>query len=188
MIEDVIIISAAKQDLMVSDEFWQSATFEEMEAKVKAAYDYSPRVGTKYIREMMFKIKAATTLSDIRKLSDIISQRYGIVCFQIAIYREMNEARLLFLWINLETRKMCYLNDSDQKKLSVTILRHLNLPRPKAAEEWLRMFLLETWQETPEEFDVALDWLDHAGATAPVYTVLRDSLVYSRRVCQNLSK
>lgn len=35
MIEDVIIISAAKQDLMVSDEFWQSATYEEMEAKVK---------------------------------------------------------------------------------------------------------------------------------------------------------
>jgi len=191
MIENVIKITAATENLQPTPEYWQSSTFADMEARVKAAYahhDFVFRLGTKCIREMTFKIKADTTLLALQKLCDVIHERYGISCFQIAIYRAINEARLLFLWVNLEDCKMRYLNDSDQKKLSVTILRHLNLPRPKVTDEWLRIFLQETWEESPEDFTVALDWLDHAGATAPIYTVLRDSLVYASRVCQKLSK
>lgn len=194
MIEDVIKITSANTDLPrhPKSEYWQSATYGTMNAKVKAAvdqrYGWLPRPTSKYIREITFKIKGDTTLEAVQKLCQLIHERYRLYCFQIAFDRLVNEVHLLFLWMHFDDCKIIYLNDSDQKKLSVTILRHLNLPRPLAADGWLRMFLLETWQENPEAYDKALDWLDHAHATAPIYTILRDSLVYAQRVSKGLSK
>lgn len=193
MKESIIQFEDAQSDLDMSQpEHWSSVTFAEMRnhliSVIEQIEKYKPRSHRKLIRKGSFLIKKSTTLDSIKQLGRDIEKKYGIHSFQAVINRSTNTAEMLFSWVNEETAEMYVLNHADLKKLSVLILRHLNLPRPAAASMWVRYFLTEAYEEDPEIFQRQIGELVHWGLDKESYEILHDSLSYADMVCRGLLK
>jgi len=193
MKESIILFEDAQSDLdMGLPEHWASASYEEMRNHLVSVIEqiekFKPRSHRKLIRKGSFLIKKSTTIDSMKQLGKDIETKYGIHCFQAVINRETNTAEMLFSWVNEETAGMYVLNQADLKKLSVLILRHLNLPRPAAAKMWVRYFLTEAFEEDSEIFQRQIRELAHWGLDKESYEILHDSLSYADMVCRGLLK
>ena len=193
MKESIILFEDAQSDLdMGLPEHWASASYEEMRNHLVTVIEqiekFKPRSHRKLIRKGHFLIKKSTTLDSLKQLGKDIKTKYGINCFQAVINRDTNIAEMLFSWVNEETAGMYVLNQADLKKLSVLILRHLNLPRPAAANMWVRYFLTDAFEEDPEIFQRQIRELAHWGLDKESYEILHDSLSYADMVCRGLLK
>lgn len=191
MIEDVFTISNSKSSLAQTPEFWQDATYEEKFSEatklVAEKNGFTPRANTKMIREVSFLVKASTTVSQLRSLGCLLREKFKIDCFQISINREDSLAHMLFTWLD-EEGKCIALNWLDQTKLSVMVLRVLNLPRPQSVNMWRRYFLLDAFEEDPRIFKNQLDALYHGEAEKLNLPFLRDVMLYAEAMCKGQLK
>lgn len=191
MIENVFTIGNSKEDLAESPEFWQNAGYDEklLEATsfVTEKNGFAPRANTKIIREISFPIKASTTISQLRYLAGLLKEKFKINCFQISIDRHNGMAHLLFTWIDNEG-KCVVLNWLDQTKLSVMVLRVLNLPRPHSVNMWMRYFLLDAFEDDPLIFKRQLDALYHGEIEKFNLPFLRDVMLYAEAMCKGQLK
>lgn len=193
MKESIIQFEDAQGDLDMSlSEHWSSIAYMDMRNHLVTVIEqiekFKPRSHRKLIRKGSFLIKKSTTIDSLQQLGKDIEKKYGIHCFQAVINRDTNTAEMLFSWVNEETAGMYILNQADLKKLSVLILRHLNLPRPAAAKMWVRYFLTEAFEEDPEIFQRQIRELAHWGLDKESYEILHDSLSYADMVCRGLLK
>jgi len=192
MKESIINFEDSQCDLPRFNEEWHSSDYSSMKkhliALIESIKKYKPRSHSMPIRKGTFLIKKSTTVDALIKLGKEIDEKFGIHCFQVAIDREHNTALMLFSWVNEATAEMYVLNHTDLKKLSVLILRHLNLPRPDFAELWVRYFLIDAYEEDPDIFRRQMQALSHWNLDKESYEILYDSLSYSNLVCQGLVK
>lgn len=193
MKESIIQFEDAQGDLDMSlSEHWFSIAYMDMRNHLVTVIEhiekFKPRSHRKLIRKGSFLIKKSTTIDSLKQLGKDIEKKYGIHCFQAVINRDTNTAEMLFSWVNEETAGMYVLNQADLKKLSVLILRHLNLPRPAAAKMWVRYFLSQAFEEDSEIFQRQIRELAHWGLDKESYEILHDSLSYADMVCRGLLK
>lgn len=192
MIENVFTINDfRKEGLEKAPEYWQSADFEEVMSKavgrVVAGRGYEPHPNMKLIRELSFMVKSVTTVSQLRLLADKIKTKYNIDCFQISIDRENSTAHMLFDYLD-DNGKIISINWLQQIKMSVMILRTLNLPRPKSVREWLRYFVTDSYEDDPQIFQKQMDALEHGDIKKINMPFLRDVLLYAEAMCKGQAK
>lgn len=187
MLDEVLKIKKRDTDLVRCPEYWESSSFEEkrrvMEEKFLECKNYPIHQNVKLFREMTFMVKASVSIGKVRKLCDIIRQRYKLECFQISIDREMCEAHLLFVWAD-ESLKSIVLQDCDLRKLSVLVLRYLNLPRPKSMKTFVKFFLKDAYELDTDVFSNQLDLLSHARIPGINYSLVADALTYAEYMCK----
>ena len=191
MIENVFTITNSTGNLVRTPEFWQKSGYDEKFTEttrfVTEKNGFAPRANTKMIREISFPIKASTTISQLRELGGLLEEKFKIGCFQISIDRPSGMAYMLFTWID-GTGKCIVLNWLDQTKLSVMILRVLNLPRPQSVNMWMRYFLLDAFDNDPLIFKKQLDALYHRESEKLNLPFLRDVLLYAEGMCKGQLK
>ena len=106
-----------RHDLSYLNEYWEKDTQTNRLETIKA--NYLKSTGQKMqakatpIREAVVVIKPETTMEDLKRLSDVYRQRFGIDTFQIAIHKDEGypkgewkpnlHAHLVFDWTNKET-------------------------------------------------------------------------------------
>lgn len=192
MVNDFINFTAIKEDLERTPEFWAStdckSVIEGINRQMEAVHGFVPRSTAKVVREGVFLIKGSTTIEDLISLSSELSKVFGVKCFQIAIHRDVSEAHMLFRWFDDRESVPMSFSATDYKKLSVYVLHYLHLPRPKAAEGWLRYFLMLEFHEDNDIFKIALDKAVSHQLDGRSYEALSDALAYAEGVCKGLVK
>lgn len=185
---DVLIIEKGTGDLPESPEKWTSESYESLKERIDretlAATGYVPLKHAKFIRVITFKVKLSTTVDAIRCMMEMVHNRFGIACYQVAIYRQDSTARLLCSWWDENTKKGIALSYSEETKLTVTILRQLNLPRPRSTDEWVRYFLREAYKENPAIFKEALDYVTACSPSSKVFEIIHDALQLALDICK----
>ena len=177
MFDDVIKFAPCEHDLEKKAEYWQSDTFEKRNHAVLES-----------IKEGVFQVADKTTIDELVGLSKKLKDWFKLDCFQASIDRETNTAHMLFDFNEYDTGKSVHLNQSQQIVIGVTILRYLDLPRPKGAELWRRYFLAGQYADDPESFKKVLQKLKYKGFCKQDYTLLCDSIYHSIYMCQGLVK
>lgn len=192
MIESILNIETGTADLVRTQEFYQTATFDEKKDELLAVIfekkRFKPFASMKIIRDISFFIKRSISLWQLQGLAKRIERKFGLSCFQISIDRQTNTAHMLCSWIDGETGDCIVLNRTEQKKLSVLVLDYLDLPRPRQADMWLRYFLLNKYDNNPSVFSEQISFLERSEYESLSYPVLRDSLKYVEMVCEGLLK
>ncbi|MDD6552106.1 MAG: hypothetical protein PUF37_00765 [Prevotellaceae bacterium] len=185
---DVLIIEKGINDLPESPERWVGEHYgslkERIDRETLAATGYAPLKHAKFIRVITFKVKLSTHIDAIRRMMEIVHKRFGIACYQAAIYRQDSTARLLCSWWDENTKRGIALSYSDQTKLAVTILRQLHLPRPRSTDGWVRYFLREAYEENPDVFKEALDWVASCSPGSTDFEVIHDALQLALDICK----
>lgn len=195
MIEDVIRWKPKRStsgDLEKTPEFWQSDTFAERDRKivdfVVEKTGARPSYNMFYIREGVFSIKENTKMEDLLELASLIRDNLVIDPFQISIDRRTMTAHMLFDWYDYKNETCFYLTKTHQLKLSVMIIRALEIEDIELKDMFLRHFLVEEYNETPEIFDKAVEWLRHSRPSKRVYGLILRSLLYTQKKCEGLVK
>ncbi len=192
MIESILNIETGTANLVRTQEFYQTATFEKKKDELLTVIfekkKFKPFASMKIIRGISFFIKRSISLWQLQGLAKKIERKFGPSCFQISIDRQTNTAHMLCSWIDGETGDCIVLNRTEQKKLSVLVLDYLDLPRPRQADMWLRYFLLNKYDNNPSVFSEQISFLERSEYDSLSYPVLRDSLKYVEMVCEGLLK
>ena len=192
MFDDVIKFAPCEHDLEKKAEYWQSDTFEKRNhavlESIKRVTGYYPTKNRQPIRVGVFQVADKTTIDELVGLSKKLKDWFKLDCFQASIDRETNTAHMLFDFNEYDTGRSVHLNQSQQIVIGVTILRYLDLPRPKGAELWRRYFLAGQYADDPESFKKVLQKLKYKGFCKQDYTLLCDSVLHSMYMCQGLVK
>nr|WP_297934959.1 hypothetical protein [uncultured Lachnoclostridium sp.] len=187
MKESIFKVEKREDDLIRTDEYWQSSSFADMQSSlVKNLFikkQYLPHRNMKVFRELSFLIKASVTVFKIQQLCKVIEKRFKIKCFQIAINRNESAAHLLFLWVN-EDYESVLLTEYDWKHLTVLVIRFLNLPRPASTKPLIKSFLKDAYEENNEVFRNQLELIYNNKIPGLNYSVLRDALDYAEYMCK----
>lgn len=193
--EQFINFASRRCDLEKTAEYWQSSSYADKMSAIEKAYEkirgYMPNSNNRLIREGVFLIKGSTRMEDIVGIVEPVRQKFKIECFQIAIHRDVNEAHLLFSWLDDGGwyASGVVMNRTDMTKLSVYILRKLHLPRPACADTWQRYFLLDAFAEDKEIFSRETDRIMHDdNIPARSYDILQDALRYAENMCKGIVK
>ena len=163
MFDDVIKFAPCEHDLEKRPEYWQSDSYEQRNhavlESIKKVTGYYPTKNRQPIREGVFQVADKTTIDELVGLSKKLKDWFKLDCFQASIDRGTNTAHMLFDFNEYDTGKSVHLNQSQQIVIGVTILRYLDLPRPKGAELWRRYFLAGQYADDPESFKKVLQKL-----------------------------
>ena len=191
MIENVFTIVHRKNGLEKKPEYWQNADFEvklnELRERVKDSCGFYPIGNKQFTKEISFLVKASTTLEQLLALATKLKEKFSIDCFQISIDRADCMAHMLFGFIN-EDGSTVYLNWLAQIKISVMILCELNLPRPKDVDNWLRYFLMDSFENDHQVFQKQLAALEHGEMEKINLQFMRDVMHYAEAVCKGKLK
>ena len=192
MYDDFIKFSNRKKDLDTFSESWKAENYRRRLRKIQSAIKKEtgvlPSVNMRPIREGVFHILPETTLDDVVALRERIRRHFIIDCFQVSIDRDTQTAHLLFDFNDPKTLQSVYINRPTQIKLSVLIIRTLNLPRPEGSELWLRAFLSSEYNDDSEVFNRTLKKLKHLPLGQRSFRVISDALVYVHNVCKGILK
>lgn len=191
MVENIIKIQHRKEDLLRFSEYWEKGsyqnTFQEIKAMMTEKNGYPPLANTKFIREGSFRIKASTSIDDLKKLAKDIRNKFGIDCFQISIDRKASMAFMLFNWVKPDGTTVA-MNHITQIKFGVFILQELNLPRPSCTNMWLRYFLTYAYEKDQKVFKKQLNALYNGDTEALDLVLIRDILLYAEGMCEGQYK
>lgn len=191
MIENVFVITYRNEGLKKAKEYWQSADFDvrlkEINNRVLEHRGFYPIASMKTTREFSFLVKATTRIEDLRNLAMKLKKKYKIDCFQISIDRNDSMAHMLFDFISDEG-KSHVLNWLDQIKISVMILRELNLPRPQGVKKWMRYFLIDSFENDSQTFAKQLEALERGELHKVNMPLMRDLLYYAEAMCKGQLK
>lgn len=191
MIENVFTITHRNEGLEKVKEYWQSADFDvrlkEINNRVLKHRGFLPIASMKTIREFSFLVKATTKIEDLRNLAVKLKEKYKIDCFQVSIDRKDSMAHMLFDFIS-DDGKSHVLNWLAQIRISVMILRELNLPRPQGVKKWMRYFLIDSFENDPQTFAKQLEVLERGELQKVNMPLMRDLLYYAEAMCKGQLK
>jgi hypothetical protein len=138
-----------RHDLSYLNEYWEKDTQTNRLETIKA--NYLKSTGQKMqakatpIREAVVVIKPETTMEDLKRLSDVYRQRFGIDTFQIAIHKDEGypkgewkpnlHAHLVFDWTNKETGKSLKLNRQDMVEMQTITAEVLQMDRGVSSDK-----------------------------------------------------
>lgn len=201
------------KDLSAFGEYWISESIAEREEKILAEirawhirehhldteeavrrleehmpYALLPSKNIRLIREVSFPIGDAVTIDDLKEIIPKLREKFVIDCFQAAIDRRQHVARMVFDWYDRSQGSCVYLYPNKRVRLSVFLVRELDLPRPDGYEMWLRHFLQEDYKENPGIFQKMAEHVKHVRLGRRGYNIVRDALQYAELVCKNLIK
>ena len=154
----------------------------------KSPYALLPSKNIRLIREITFPVTSEVTVEDLKDIVPKIRAKFTIDCFQVAIDHESNTAHMVFDWYDRRHGECVYLYPNKRIRLSVFLVRELDLPRPEGYEFWLRHFLLEDFKEDDQIYKSDSEELKHIRLSRKTYTVLRNSVQYAELVCKKLVK
>lgn len=154
----------------------------------KSPYALLPSKNIRLIREIAFPVTSEVTVEDLKDIVPKIRAKFTIDCFQVAIDHESHTAHMVFDWYDRRHGECVYLYPNKRIRLSVFLVRELDLPRPDGYEFWLRHFLLEDFKEDAQIFKSVSEELKHIRLSRKTYNVLRNSVQYAELVCKKLVK
>lgn len=209
----LLIFNNSPTDLAVFNERWIGETIVEREerilAEIRAWHIREHRLNTeeavkrleermpsaflpskniRFIRELSFPVGDAVTVEDLKEITPKLRKKFVIDCFQVAIDRTHQTAHMVCDWYDRSSRSCVYLYPNKRIRLSVFLVRELDLPRPDGYEMWLRHFLLQDYKENPGIFHRMTEQIKHARLGRRGYNIVRDALQYAELVCKNLIK
>ncbi len=151
-------------------------------------YALLPSKNIRFIREITFAVDEDVTVEDLKEIIPKIRKKFVIDCFQVAIDQEHQVAHMVFDWFDRFHGHCVYLYPHKRVRLSVFLVRELDLPRPDGYEMWLRHFLLDDYKEDPTFFQRLTEHVKHLRLGRRGYDLVRDALQYAELVCRNLIK
>ena len=101
----------------------------------------------------------------------------------ISIDREDNRVYLQFVWLNEEYDSII-LTPFDWKKITVLIIRYLNLPRPASTKPLVKYYLKDAYEYDQEIFNKQLEVLFQAKVKGLNYGLIQDALQYAEGMCR----
>jgi hypothetical protein len=158
------------------------------ELEKNSPYALLPSKNIRFIREISFPVDEHVTIDDLKDIMPLLRQKFVIDCFQAAIDRRQHVARMVFDWYDRSHGSCVYLYPNKRVRLSVFLVRELDLPRPDGYEMWLRHFLQEDYKENPGIFQKMAEHVKHVRLGRQGYNIVRDALQYAELVCKNLIK
>lgn len=193
MIENVIKFSPRQSDLRTTSEMWIGDSYAQRKKKVlsyiKENLNCVPSPKMWFIREGVFTIKSGTTMEQLRGLAERIKEECVIDCFQISISRHKRQACMLFDWYDYKNKKCFYMFSTYQLRISVMIIRYLDLPTPKdLTPQWSKFFLKWEYRKDKKAFTNLLERLKYVRLNKRQYQLLKDSLTYVNNVCKGVTK
>lgn len=181
-----------EEDLPTLTQNWKACTFQEkrteLEEKIKKATGYGLHQNMKAFRQLSFTIKKSVDLEKVIELSIYLRKKFSLDCFQIGIDRKHNRAHMLFLWMHSDGKRIV-LTGYDWTKLTVCVIRFLNLPRPELSKSLTRYFLQDAFEQDAATFRAQIDILFHARKISGLnYTLIQDALIYAEYMCKGQCK
>ena len=183
--EKVLLIEIRKRRIK---ELRLESEEEIMESEKKSPYILLPSKNIRLIREISFPVGDEVTIDDLRAILPKIKSKFTIDCFQVAIDHEAKTAHMIFDWYDRHRGECVYLYPNRRVRLSVFLVRELDLPRPEGYEFWLRHFLQEDFKEDGSIFKSVSEELKHARLSRKGYSVVRNAIQYAELVCKRIVK
>lgn len=184
---EFLSLTRSEKNLEKLDEYWESSSYEDKFFSISREFykkkKYTPLGNMKLFRVLSFYIKASITMENIRLLCNVIRAKYQIECFQISIDREDNRVYLQFVWLNEEYDSII-LTPFDWKKITVLIIRYLNLPRPASTKPLVKYYLKDAYEHDQEIFNKQLEVLFQAKVKGLNYGLIQDALQYAEGMCR----
>ena len=186
----VIKFHRAFRGLEPMDEYWESSTFEQREQEIIDFFiketKFPPSKHLSYIRSTNVPILGGTTMEDLKSLTQLLHQRFGLTCFQISIDRTQNFAYFLFDFVDRKNKDTFEYNVTDYKYMLVTIYQYLDLYQYDLPEDLVRYDLVMRYKSEPDVYQKIIDNLANVGIGRRSYWVIRHSLKYSQQVCKEI--
>ena len=158
------------------------------ELEGKSPFALLPSHNMRYIREIIFPVSDNVTQSDLKEVLPGIRERFVIDGFQTAIDHQRHMAHIVCDWYDRRNGTCVYLYPNKRDRLSVFLVRELDLPRPAGYELWLRHFLLEDFKEDEHVFQTWADHLKYARLGRKGYNVVCNALQFAELVCKRIVK
>lgn len=192
MFDELIKFYHCESDLEVMDEHWQSDSYEERVRDiincVEDVTGFTPSKNLRPVKAASFQVKESTTMSELQSVMKKITERFHIECFQCSIDRGTNTVHMLFDRLNHETAKVEHTNRSEQVALSVLLIKDLDLPRPKGADNWVYHFISSAYSDDPKTFETLHEEIKHARLGKRSYRLVCDIIKYMKLRCQGIVK
>ena len=184
-------IDKATSDLEKADEFWSLKTHKQCEAEIEEynlkATKHLPSKNMYYIRSCTLAIAEDTTMTQLVKLTTVISENYHIHCFQISIDRKKLTATFLIDFYDREKCEIVYLNLSKLNYMYVLIQYKLGLPVP-TVPSLLRRYLVAAYMDDKHQYQKLLISLRQAGLGKRDFNLLSTCLTYIENNLEGLTK
>lgn len=159
-----------------------------MESEKKSPYIFLPSKNIRLIREISFPVGDEVTIDELKEILPKIKTKFIIDCFQVALDHETKTAHMIFDWYDRHRGECVYLYPNRRVRLSVFLVRELDLPRPDGYELWLRHFLLEDFKEDGSIYQSVSEELKHARLSRKSYNVVQNTVQYAELVCKRMVK
>lgn len=112
-----------RPELSKNNSYWESDTQKNRLADIKARYTAATgqqlQKKATPIREGVVVIKDSTTMKDLQKLAQVLENRFGIKCFQIAIHKDEGHVHAKEWTPNLHAHMVFDFTDQDGKSLKL---------------------------------------------------------------------
>ena len=112
-----------RAELTKNNSYWESDTqknrLADIKARYKAATGQQLQKKATPIREGVVVIKNSTTMKDMQKLAQVLEDRFGIKCFQIAIHKDEGHVHAKEWTPNLHAHMVFDFTDQNGKSLKL---------------------------------------------------------------------
>lgn len=190
----ILSFHRASRGLTKTKEYWQKDSFRDRERQInelcKAVNGgHAPSKNMWTIRELTLNITPKVTVDRIVKVTEKIRSIFIIDCFQVSIDRKMQQAHLLFDFLNRETGSSVEIHQSNLFVLGAFFIKHLDLPvRDDEMVNWSHFSIRCDLLENPDILDVFLDECKRSGMSRFFYRFARDLVDFVGHRMSNSTK
>lgn len=139
-----------RRELTQHNQYWESDSQSARLASIQERYfrtvGQTMQKKATPIREGVVVIQDSTSMDDLRKLADVIKEKFGVEVFQIAIHRDEGHAKskdwkpnlhahLVFDWTDQETGKSIKLNRNRMAEMQTITAEVLGMERGKSSDK-----------------------------------------------------